>query len=191
MALASRMQALCRLCKVKVEGVTHIVSLCSVLAGNQYRKRHNKIREKLHQLLCKKFEIKYEDKWFSHQPEPVLQNNKCKILWEYAIQTDKEIEHQSPDILAIDKEIIECKIIAIAIPGDQNIEKQALEKITKYQDLRLQVQKLWGVKATTYLLVLVLWEKLGILVVINCLQKPALVRTAFILRRVLGISESG
>ena len=68
-------------------------------------------------------EIKYEDKWFSHQPEPVLQNNKCKILWEFAIQTDKEIEHQSPDILAIDKEIIECKIIAIAVPGDQNIEK--------------------------------------------------------------------
>ena len=53
----------------------------------------------------------------------MLQNDKCKILWEFAIQTDKEIEHQSPDILAIDKEIIECKIIAIGVPGDQNIEK--------------------------------------------------------------------
>ena len=36
------MSPLCRLCKEKVESVTHIVSLCSVLAGNQYRKRRNK-----------------------------------------------------------------------------------------------------------------------------------------------------
>ena len=29
-----------------------------------------------------------------------------------------------------------------------NIKVKELEKITKYQDLRLQVQKLWDVKAT-------------------------------------------
>ena len=32
---------LCRFCKEKVESVTHVVSSCSVLTGNQYRKRHN------------------------------------------------------------------------------------------------------------------------------------------------------
>ena len=30
----------------KVESVTHIVSSCSVLAGNQYRKRHNNLGKK-------------------------------------------------------------------------------------------------------------------------------------------------
>ena len=34
------------LCKEKVESVTHIVILCSVLAGNQYRKRHDKLEKK-------------------------------------------------------------------------------------------------------------------------------------------------
>ena len=50
-----------RLCKEKVENVTHIVSLCFVLAGNQYRKRRGKLGKKVHWLLCKKFEIECEN----------------------------------------------------------------------------------------------------------------------------------
>ena len=192
----------CRLCKEKVESVTHIVSLCSVLAGNQYRNRHSKLGKKVHWLLCKKFEIECEDKWFSHQPEPVLENDKCKILWDFAIQTDKEIEHRRPDIVVIDKEKRECKIIDIAVPGDQNIKVKELEKISKYQDLRLQVQKLRDIKATVILIVVGAFgtvseelenhlKSIGIPIVISCLQKAALQGTAFILRRVLEISESG
>ena len=156
----------------------------------------------VHWLLCRKFEIECEDKWFSHQPEPVLENDKCKILWGFAIQTDKEIEHQRPDIVVIDKEKRECKIIDIAVPGDQNIKVKELEKITKYQDLRLQVQKFWDVKATVRPIVVgalgTVSEELenhlktiGIPIVISCLQKAALLGTTFILRRVLDISESG
>ena len=73
---------------------------------------------------------------------------KYKMLWDFAIQTDKEIEHRRPDIVVTDKEKKECKIIAITVPGGQNIKVKELEKIAKYQDLRLQVQKLWDIKAT-------------------------------------------
>ena len=76
-----------------------------------------------------------------------------------------------------------------------------LEKITKYQDLRLQVQKLWNVKATVIPIVFgalgTVSEELenhlkttGIPVVIRCIQKAALLGTAFILRRVSDTSES-
>ena len=37
-----------RLCKGKVESLTHIVSSCSVLAGNQYKKKHGKLGKKVH-----------------------------------------------------------------------------------------------------------------------------------------------
>ena len=60
----------------------------------------------------------------------------------------KEIEHRRLDIVVIDKEKRECKIIDLAVPGDQNIKVKELEEITKYQELRLQVQKLEDVKAT-------------------------------------------
>ena len=43
--------------------------------------------------MCKKFEVECEEKWFSHQPELVLENGKCKILWDFVVETDKEIEH--------------------------------------------------------------------------------------------------
>ena len=73
-----------------------------MLAGNQYRKKHYKLGKKLPCRLCKYFEIGCEDKWFSKQP--VLENNKCKIRWDFAIQADKEIEHRRQYIVVIDKE---------------------------------------------------------------------------------------
>ena len=130
----------------------------------------------------------------------MLENDKCKILWHFAIQTETEIEHRRPDIVVIDKEKREGKIIDIAVPGDQNIKVKEIEKITKYQDLRLQVQKLWDVKVTVIPIVVrvlgTVSEKLDnhlktirIPIVISCLEKAALLGTAFILRRVLDISK--
>ena len=49
--------------------------------------------KKVHWLMCKKFEVECEEKWFSYQPELVLENDKCKILWDFVVETDKEIEH--------------------------------------------------------------------------------------------------
>ena len=69
----------------------------------------------------------------------MLENDRCKILWDFANQTDKETEHRRPDIAVIDKEKKEYNIINIAVPGDQNIKVKELEKITKYQDLRFEI----------------------------------------------------
>ena len=132
---------------------------------------------------------------------PALENDKCQILQDFAIQTGKEIEHRRPNIVVIDKKKRKSKIIDIAVPGDQNIKMKELEKTTKYQHLRLQLQKLWNVKATVIPIVVgalgTVTEKfqnhlttIGIPIVISCLQKAALLGAAFILRRVLGISES-
>ena len=49
-----------------------------------------------------------------------LKNDDCKIFWDFAIQTHKEIEHQRPDIIVIDKGKREHKIIDITVPGDQH-----------------------------------------------------------------------
>ena len=132
----------------------------------------------------------------------MLENEKCKILWDFAIQTDEEIEHRRPDIVVIDKEKREFKIIDIAVLGDQNIKVKELEKITKYQDLRLQGQKMWDVKSTVTPIVVGAFgtvseelenhlKTIGISIVISSLQKALLLGTALILRKELDISESG
>ena len=132
----------------------------------------------------------------------MLENEKCKILWDFAIQTDEEIEHRRPDIVVIDKEKREFKIIDIAVLGDQNIKVKELEKITKYQDLRLQGQKMWDVKSTVTPIVAGAFgtvseelenhlKTIGISIVISSLRKALLLGTALILRKELDISESG
>ena len=68
--------------------VSSILSVRVLSARNQYRKRHDKLGKKVHWLLCKKFQIECKNKWFWHQPEPVLDNDRCKILWDLAIQTE-------------------------------------------------------------------------------------------------------
>ena len=111
-------------------------------------------------------------------------------------------EKLKPLIVVIDKQKRECKIIDIVVPGDQNIKVKELEKIIKYQDLRLQVQTFWDVKATVIPIEVgalgTICEELenhlktiGIPIVISCLQRAALPGTAFIFRRVLDNSESG
>ena len=119
---------LCRLCKEKTESVTHIVSACSNLAKNQYRKRHDKLGKKIYWLLCKKFLTDCNEKWFLHEPEPTQENERSKLLWDFTIQTDKVLEHRRPGIVVIDKEKKECIIIDFAVPGDQTSQPKSKKR---------------------------------------------------------------
>ena len=38
-------------------------------------------------------------------------------------------------------------LIDVAIPGDRNVIKKETEKILKYQDLMIEIQRMWNVKA--------------------------------------------
>jgi hypothetical protein len=38
-------------------------------------------------------------------------------------------------------------LIGVAIPGDTNLIKKEAEKIFKYEDIILDIQRLWNVKA--------------------------------------------
>ena len=132
----------------------------------------------------------------------MLENDKRKKLLDFPIQTFKEIEHRRPDTVVIDKQKREYKIINIVVLTEQTIKVKELEKITKYQDLRLEVQKLWDDKATVIPIAVGALETVSeelenhvetieVPIVITCLQKAALLGTAFILKMVFGSSESG
>jgi len=38
-------------------------------------------------------------------------------------------------------------LIDVAIPGDRNVIKRGAEKILKYKDLTIEIQRMWNVKA--------------------------------------------
>jgi hypothetical protein len=39
-----------------------------------------------------------------------------------------------------------CILIDVAIPGDRNVIKKEAEKILKYKDLTIEIQRMWNVK---------------------------------------------
>ena len=82
----------------------------------------------------------------THQPQSVQENDEYKILWYFNIQTDKVTQHRRPDTVCINKQKRDCQIIDFAIPGDQNIAIKEQEKADKYQELRIELQKVWNVK---------------------------------------------
>ena len=76
----------------------------------------------------------------------MLQNEVVKILWDFKIQTDKHLTHNIPDITVIEKK--QVWLIDVAIPGNSRINQKEVEKITKCQDLKVEVERLWEKKAT-------------------------------------------
>ena len=88
---------------INVESIIHIISTCPNLAKNQYQKRYDKVVKKIHWLLWKKFHREYNDKWYEHVPNSVLENEECEILRNFPIQCDKVIEQWWPGIVCINK----------------------------------------------------------------------------------------
>ena len=72
--------------------------------------------------------------------------SKVTILWNQQVQTDRTIPNNKPDIIIGDNEKGTCMLIDVAISGDRNVIKKEAEKILKYKDLTIEIQRMWKVK---------------------------------------------
>ena len=97
----------------------------------------------------------------------------------------------------MDKKKKSCVIIDIAVPGDCRIREKEMEKIEKYQNLKIELKRLWSLKKVAVLPVVVGalgciskgfsgWlDTLGIKLNVGMVQKSVLLGTARILRTIL------
>ena len=93
----------CRMCSRAVETINHMLSECSKMAQNECKKRHNWMGKRIHWDVCKKNKIEVKEKWYEHEPAPVTENEECKILRDFNVQTDHVIEARRSDMIVIDK----------------------------------------------------------------------------------------
>ena len=70
-------------------------------------------------------------------------------MWDTPIQTDGEIKAHRPDIVIKNKKEKNCLLIDMSIPTEKNTSVKVTERLSKYKDLEIEVQRMWGVKATT------------------------------------------
>ena len=89
-----------------------------------------------------------EKHWYEHVPKLVetSKGGKVTILWNQQVQTDRTIPNNKPDIIIGDNEKGTCMLIDTAISGDRNVIKKEAEKVLKYKDLTIEIQRMWNVK---------------------------------------------
>ena len=69
------------------------------------------------------------------------QGGAVTILWNQQVQTDRNIPSNKSDIIR-DNEKKTCMLMDIAISGDRNVIKKEAEKILKYKDLTIEIQRM-------------------------------------------------
>ena len=103
----------------------------------------------LHCNICTETGVQLDKKrWYEHVPKSVetSEEGKVTILWNQQVQTDRTIPNNKPDIIIHDKEKGTCTLIDVAISGDRNVVKKGAEKILKYQDFTIEIQRMRNVK---------------------------------------------
>ena len=186
-----------RMCGEKGESVSHLTSECSKLAQREYKRQHDNVAWYEHWQLCGKEELEWADQWYKHTPQQVVENTGFKVLWDFNVQCDRMVEARRPDIIFIDKQAREAKIIVITMPGDAQVKDKELEKKEKYQFPQEEIGKLWKLKKVTVVPIVIgtlgpvsnmlgkYTGKLNVTIRIEVIQKAAVLGTAGLLWKVL------
>ena len=126
-----------------------------------------------------------------------MEDDGVKLIWDINIQCDNVVEARRPDLILVDKKGKSCAIVDIAVPGDYRVHEKELEKIEKYQNLKIELKRLWSLKKVEIVPVVVgalgciskcfnRWmDMLGIQLCVGMVQKSVLLGTTRILRKVL------
>ena len=120
----------------------------------EYKAIHDWVGKVIHWEMCKKFKFHHVNKWYMHNPEPVLENDTHKLLWDFEIQTDPQILARRSDLIIINKKKKICKIVDFAAPADRRIKLKESEKRDNYLDLARELKKLWNMKVKFMLIVI-------------------------------------
>ncbi|XP_063593739.1 uncharacterized protein LOC134770710 [Penaeus indicus] len=142
--------------------------------------------------------------WASAQQLYIVQSTRRNDLLrhQFSAKCDREIEARRPDIVVVDKQKREVKIIDIAIPGDVRVCEKEIEKIDKYKPLKDEIARLWQMQKVTVIPVVVgalgaitnwlgkFMQEIGIEICIEHVQKTALLGTARVLRLECFITEA-
>ena len=90
---------------------------------------------------CERLKFDHTTKWYMHEPGPILENKKHKILRNFEIQTYYLIPARRPDLVLINKKKRTCHRVDFAVPVDHWIKIKENEKVDKYLDLARELKK--------------------------------------------------
>jgi hypothetical protein len=69
-------------------------------------------------------------------------------LWNQAVQTNREVTANRPDIIIKNKKEKTCTLIDVAIPADRNVVQKEAENKLKFESLGKEIKRMWNSKCT-------------------------------------------
>ena len=111
-----------KICGDRNETINHIISECSKLVQKEYKTRHDWVGKVIHWEMCKKFQFNHTNKWYIHNPAPVLENDTHKLLWGFDIHTDCLISARRPCLIIFNnkKENLQnCELCCLSWPQNK------------------------------------------------------------------------
>ncbi|MBZ5796461.1 hypothetical protein K8353_40995, partial [Burkholderia contaminans] len=139
--LKSDVEDICRKCGSAGKTIEHIIGQCPALAESAYLGRHNQLAKMVHQQLALKYGLlATAPPYYKYNPEAVLETEVAVMYWDRLIITDRTVDFNRPDIVLINKQQRRGIIIDIAVPLTHNIQKTEREKITKYENLAIELK---------------------------------------------------
>nr|CAH7767457.1 unnamed protein product [Callosobruchus chinensis] len=142
--------ARCRACRQAPETLMHLLSACRTYAGTAYVHRHNAALRVLYYHLRHSYGID-ETPVLPYAPgdiESVVENERCRIYWNYSFATLELVQANKPDIKTM-------FVIEFSAPAEVNIVSKEEEKRTKYQELLGQLRRLWPDYAVSLLVMVI------------------------------------
>ena len=67
-------------CGDRDENIKHLISECRKLEQKEYKARHDWLGKVIHREMCEKLKFYHTNKWYMHNPAPVLENDTHKLL---------------------------------------------------------------------------------------------------------------
>nr|CAH7765309.1 unnamed protein product [Callosobruchus chinensis] len=87
--------------------------------------------------------------------ESVVENERCRIYWNYSFPTLELVQANKPDIVLLDHQQKTMFVIEFSAPAEVNIVSKEEEKRTKYQELLGQLRRLWPDYAVSLLVMVI------------------------------------
>ena len=95
-----------------------------IVSNNNNNNNNNNI----HWEMCRKFQFDHTNKWYMHNPAPVLENDSHKLLWDFNIQTDHLIPARRHDLIIINKKKENLQNCRLCGPGGPQNKSEGKRK---------------------------------------------------------------
>ena len=130
------------------EAVDHLVSGCSILTPIEYKNRHDRVGQYFQWKICTYYTTPHAEKWYEHRTTPVVEGENTTILSDFPINTDRTTQANRPDIVIKDYKSRTCLLIDTTIATDRNISIREFDTLSKYEDLQIEIERMWWLTTT-------------------------------------------